>query len=84
MGDGGEERIVNNEGRIKRVGAWGGVVREYSGASLIRNCPPPPQDHHRRPGISLLEGPGGRRFLMDEVPLYMMQHVRKFRDRHAC
>ena len=41
----------------------------YGGTLLIRKCPPP-QDHHRALGISLLQGPRGMRFLMREVPLY--------------
>ena len=39
--------------------------------SLIRNRPPP-QDHRRALGIFLLKGLTGKRFLMSEVPLYLI------------
>jgi len=42
---------------------------EYRGTSLIRKRPPP-YDHHRAPGMVLLQGPRRRRFLMSEAPLY--------------
>ena len=51
----------------------------YRGASLIRNCPPPP-DHHRALGIVLLKGPRGVLFLMSEVPLYRMHYGRAIRN----
>jgi len=42
----------------------------YRGTSLIRKRPPP-YDHHRPLGVSLLYGPRGGHFLMIELPLYM-------------
>ena len=42
----------------------------YRAASLIRNSPPPPKDHHRDLSIVLLQGHTGWRFFISEVPLY--------------
>ena len=44
-------------------------VSPYRGTSLIRKRPPP-EDFHRDPGIVLLQGPKGVRFLVSEVTLY--------------
>ena len=47
------------------------VRASYRGTSLIRNSPPPQQDHHRDLGIVLLQGPREALLLMSEVPLYV-------------
>ena len=47
-----------------------GGRREHMGTSLIKKSPPPPQDHHRALGIVLLQGLGGKLFLMSETPLH--------------
>ena len=41
----------------------------YGGTSLIRTPPPSPKDHQRALDIALLQGPTGRRFLIDEVSM---------------
>ena len=45
-------------------------MRTLQGYLAHKNPPPPPLDHHRAPGIVLLEGPRGGGGLMSEVPLY--------------
>jgi len=44
---------------------------KYRGTSFIRKRPTP-WDHHRALGVGLLQGPKGRRFLVSEVPLYLI------------
>ena len=52
------------------VGCRGGrQVSDHRGTLLISKRPPPPWNHHRALGMDLLQGPTGRRFLVDEVPL---------------
>ena len=45
------------------------VGHEQLQGYLAHKKQPPPFDHHRSPGIGLLQGPTGRGVLMSEVPL---------------
>jgi len=67
----GAERRVQGAGRMHAPGLSDdeAVGHEQLQGYLAHKKQPPPFDHHRSPGIGLLQGPTGRGVLMSEVPL---------------
>ena len=55
---------------MSSAGIRKGGCAVYRGTSLMRNNPPPAQDHHRPLGVVLLYGARGLLSLTSEVPLY--------------